>query len=193
MTTIVATCSANFVTLAADSGITSDLIHPDMNKITTHGSWLVAVSGEDRVCDVLQYTVTYPKPPVTLLNQGTDAWLAWVVRKVVPAISAGIESNLHKSYHSSLGDSQALLVTHAKAFLISDTLGVTLADPYWSIGSGSHLAMGYLSSMMYASDWHKNHDLIAKMAVESASIHDPYTRGKISSYTSHHTGKIVPR
>jgi ATP-dependent protease HslVU (ClpYQ) peptidase subunit len=192
MTTIITTSSKNYATMIADQGITSDLMHPDMNKIVKQGTWLIGLCGEDRVCDVVQYATRFPKVPETLLNKTTDEWYPWVVTKVVPVIQQAVEENMHKSYHNSIGDSEAVIITHGRCFLIGDTLGVTKAEPYWAIGSGGALGMGALASNQYEPDWHNEHDEYAKRAIEVAQLHDPYTRGKITGYRSLPTGKILP-
>jgi ATP-dependent protease HslVU (ClpYQ) peptidase subunit len=190
MTTIVATASSHYATMASDQGITSDVIQPDMPKIVKRGSWLIGVCGEDRICDVLQYTVRYPEPPEHLIGKATDKWCSWMVNKVVPAIMNAIDKQLGKDRYN-LSDSQALLITHGHAFLLSDSLGISKAEPYHAIGSGAQLALGSLAAAQYSHDWNKNNDLHARHAVSIAQMHDPYTRGKISGYKSMNTGQIL--
>jgi len=183
MTTIVTTTGNNFATLTADQGITSDLIHPDMNKIVVQDKWLIGVAGSARVCDQLQYSIEYPKPPVDVIRSGT--WLKWLVTKVIPLIDDTIKD--------SEMDAEAILVTHGKAFLISENLSVLSAKPYWAIGSGADLALGSLADRQYANDWNKNHDFSALRAMECASMHDPNTRGTLDQYRSYTTGKVMQR
>jgi len=183
MTTIITTTGNNFCTLTADQGITSDLIHPDMPKIVQQDTWLIGVAGSARVCDQLQYSIEYPKPPVEVVKSGE--WLRWLVTKVIPLIDDMIKD--------SEMDAEALLITHGKAFLVSENLSVLTANPYWAIGSGADLALGSLADRQYAPDWHKNHDLSALRAMESASMHDPNTRGGIDQFRSYATGKVIAR
>jgi ATP-dependent protease HslVU (ClpYQ) peptidase subunit len=190
MTTIVTTSSSQYSTMIADQGITSDRMHPDMNKIVKQGTWLVAVCGEDRVCDVVQYATKFPKVPELLVKKSIDEWYPWIVTRVIPAINNAVLDNLHKSYHNSIGDSEAIIITHGRAFLVGDSLGITKADPYWSIGSGGSLAMGALGTKQYDPDWDTNHAEYAKQSIEIAQLHDPYTRGKITGFKSFHTGRI---
>jgi hypothetical protein len=190
MTTVVATYSIEFATMYADEGITGDYIHPDMNKIHRQGSWLIGVCGEDRVCDILQYVVKYPEPPRYLLKKPDEEWFAWIATRVIPVISKAIEKSMHKSYWGTIGDSEVLLVTHGRAFLIGETLGVTRAHPYWSVGSGSAVALGSLASTVASKDWMSYHDKYARKSIVTAQKHDPYTRGKISGYRSYPNGAI---
>jgi 20S proteasome alpha/beta subunit len=182
MTTIVTTTGSNTAVLAADRGITSDLIHPDMPKIVQHKTWLIAVAGDTRACDDIQYRVNYPNPPVQVRDKHINDWYKWVVVNVVPLISAAITNKDD--------DLDAILVTHGRSFTITSTLGVISAMPYWAIGSGAELALGVLADQQYNPDWHKNHDLIARQAIAAASMHDPFTRGTVDLWYSNHTGVI---
>jgi 20S proteasome alpha/beta subunit len=183
MTTIITTTGNNFCTLTADQGITSDLIHPDMPKIVQQDTWLIGVAGSARVCDQLQYGIDYPKPPIDVVKSG--AWLKWLVTKVIPLIDYVVKDKEM--------DAEALLITHGKAFLIGEDLSVISAQPYWAIGTGADLAIGSLADKQYKPDWHKNHDLSALRAMESASMHDPNTRGTIDQYRSYTNGKVMQR
>lgn len=186
MTTIITTSGSNTATVVADRGITSDLIHPDMRKVVNQGTWLIACAGSDRGCDVLQYGVKYPAPPESLKTKGTDDWYGWMVTSVVPRIVKAIKDANINDY-----DTEAILVTHGKAFHLSQTLGVLKAEPYWAIGSGAQLALGSLADDQYKDNWNKDHDLIAIKAGSIASMHDPFTRGTLDLWVSHHTGKVV--
>jgi len=183
MTTIITTTGNNFCTLTADQGITSDLIHPDMPKIVKQDTWLIGVAGSARVCDQLQYGIDYPKPPIDVVKSG--AWLKWLVTKVIPLIDYVVKDKEMEA--------EALLITHGKAFLIGEDLSVITAQPYWAIGTGADLAIGSLADKQYKPDWHKNHDLSALRAMESASMHDPNTRGTIDQYRSYTNGKVMQR
>lgn len=183
MTTIISTTGSNTATLLSDRGITSDLIHPDMPKVVQQKTWLIGCAGSDRGCDILQYMVKYPTPPKSLLNKKTDEWYGWMVLNVVPRIAKAIEQSGIKDY-----DGEAILVTHGHSFYLSSTLGVLKAEPYWAIGSGSQLALGVLAEFQYSENWYKNHDLIARKAGAIASMHDPFTRGTLDLWVSHHTG-----
>lgn len=182
MTTIVTTTGSNWATLAADKGITSDLVMPDMSKIVQQGKWLIGVAGDIRACDILQYGIKYPNP-TRMANKPKSEWFSFMVTKVVPLIKTAIKGETDQDF-------EAILVSYGKAFLITADLGVLDAAPYWAIGSGAKLALGHLANAQYAEDWHKNHDLFARQAVQTASMHDINTRGGVDVFTSHHTGHI---
>ena len=183
MTTIITTTGNNFATITADQGITSNLIHPDMHKIVQQDTWLIGVAGSARGCDQLQYSIEYPKPPVDVVKSGE--WMKWLVTKVIPLIDDTVKDTEMEA--------EALLITHGQSFLISENLSVLTAKPYWAIGSGAELALGSLAEKQYKPDWNKNHDLSALRAIESASMHDPNTRGTITQYRSYGNGKVIAR
>jgi hypothetical protein len=185
MTTIITTVGNNSATMTADRGITSDLIHPDMPKIVQQDSWLIGVAGSSRVCDQLQYSIEYPKPPQELVHQSQDQWYGWIVTKIIPLIDDTIKDTEMEA--------EALLITHGKAFLISENLSVLSAAPYWAIGSGAELALGSLGGSVYNPDWEKNHDLAGIRAGQIASMHDPNTRGTLDQYVSHPQGKAFKK
>lgn len=185
MTTIVTTTGTNTTAIFADSGLSSDLIHPDVKKITQSGKWLIACAGDARQADVLHYLVKYPNPPKSLIGKSREDWFAWIVRKVIPAIESALSFKDKEEYNFEL-----LLVTYGKAFYIATSLSVSSGEPYWAVGSGAHLAIGYLASAQYDEDWYKNHDLKARYAVSVAGMHDEATRGRIHGFISHHTGHI---
>ena len=183
MTTIITTTGNNFATITADQGITSNLIHPDMHKIVQQDTWLIGVAGSARVCDQLQYSIEYPKPPVEVVKSGE--WMRWIVTKVIPLIDDNIKD--------SEMEAECLLLTHGQSFLVSENFSVLTAKPYWAIGTGAELALGSLAEKQYKPDWNKNHDLSALRAIEAASMHDPNTRGTIDQYKSYTNGKIIRR
>lgn len=190
MTTIVTTVSDTHAVMLGDQGITSDIKHPDMNKIVNRGTWLIGVSGDSRICDILQYEVSYPRVPKTLLTKPNAEWYKWIVLNVVPRISDVVDKKLHKSYRGTIGDSNALITTHGRSFLIDELLGVSRTDPYWAIGSGSHLAMGSLNVMGKYDLWETNHANYAHEAIKCAIMHDPYSRGAVTGYRSERSGKV---
>jgi 20S proteasome alpha/beta subunit len=183
VTTIITTTGNNFATLTADQGITSNLIHPDMHKIVQQDTWLIGVAGSARVCDQLQYSIEYPKPPIEVVKSGE--WMRWIVTQVISLIDDTIKD--------SEMEAECLLLTHGQAFLVSENFSVLAAKPYWAIGTGAELALGSLAEKQYKPDWNKNHDLSALRAIEAASMHDPNTRGTIDQYKSYSNGKIMRR
>ncbi len=190
MTTIATTVSSNYASIFADQGITSDVIQPDMSKIVRQGTWLIGVCGDDRVCDVVQYATKLPAVPQNLIGKPIEDWYPWIVTKVVTQIQNTVQEHLHKD-NWNLGESSVLLVTHGHSFLISESLGVSKAEPYWAIGSGAQLALGVLSDSYAGTTWQSKHSDYAKHSVEVAQRHDPFTRGKVTGFKSYPSGKIT--
>jgi ATP-dependent protease HslVU (ClpYQ) peptidase subunit len=191
MTTIVSLSSSTETVLLGDQGITSDLMHPNMDKIVSQKTWVIGVCGEDRVCDVLQYAVTWPTVPQTLLKKDSKEWLSWIIKTVIPVISRTVESHLPKDSWNTLNGSEALIITHGKAFLLGESLGITKAEPYWAIGSGQKLSLGYLSAVQYDNEWDTNLENKGRNAISMAQQFDPYTRGNITGYRSFANGHVV--
>jgi hypothetical protein len=154
-----------------------------MHKIVQQDTWLIGVAGSARVCDQLQYSIEYPKPPLDVVKSGN--WMKWIVTKVIPLIDYVVKDKEM--------DAEAILVTHGKSFLIGEDLSVLTAQPYWAIGSGADLALGSLADKQYKPDWHKNHDLSALRGIEAAGMHDPNTRGTVDQYRSYTNGKVIQR
>lgn len=187
MTTIVTTTGPNFATIVADRGVTSDLMHPDRVKIVQQGSWIIAVTGTARDCDLYQYAVKYPKPTPALLKKPSEEWVSWMVLNVVPLIKEQLNPEPEKNPEFN---AEAILVTHGRSFHIGCLFDVQIAEPFWAIGSGSHLALGSLAAFQYEDTWYKNHDIMAKRAIENAEMFDPFTRGSIDVFISHKQGPI---
>lgn len=184
MTTIVTTTGNNWATLCADSGITGDLVMPDMHKIVQQNKWLIAVAGDIRACDLIQYGVKYPSVPKPLLLKAKQDWFGWVVLNVVPKIKQALKGETDQDF-------EAILVTHGRTFLITSDLGVLDPAPYWAIGSGAKMALGHLATYQYSENWNKNHDMMAKQSIEVSSMFDLNTRGSIDLFVSDKTGKIT--
>jgi ATP-dependent protease HslVU (ClpYQ) peptidase subunit len=185
MTTVVTTTGNNWTAIFADSGLTSDIAHPDIRKITQQGKWLISFAGDARQADVLHYLVKYPNPPKSLITKPREEWFAWIVRKVIPLMENALNLKDKEEYNF-----EGLIVTHGHAFYIATSFAVSSAEPYWAIGSGSHLAIGYLASAQYDDNWNKDHDLKSRYAVSVAGMHDEATRGKIHGFVSYRTGHI---
>lgn len=180
--------------MSCDSGITdaTDTTMPPMTKIVKQGQWLIAVAGEDRTCDVLQYIVKYPNVPEQLKNKSLQDWLIWLTKKVIPIIRKTAQAELSLDIDKGvayLPDNDLILVTHGKAFYISSTLGINYLEPYWAIGSGSSLAIGSLATA-HADDWQNKFINACKESVRVAIKHDSYSHEPISTWISHANGSI---
>lgn len=195
MTTIAIAKASQAVAMSCDSGITdgAEQIMPPMTKIVNQGSWLIAVAGEDRTCDVLQYVVKYPNVPNGLINKPLIDWLSWLTKKVIPIVRKTSQAELSLDIDKGvayLPDNDLILATHGKAFYISATLGINNLEPYWAIGSGSSLAIGSLSTGYDKKLWDKNFIRALKKAVGVAIQHDSYSHDPIHTWISRQDGSV---
>lgn len=181
--------------MACDSGITdgAEQIMPPMTKIVNQGSWLIAVAGEDRTCDVLQYIVKYPTIPNGLINKPLIDWLSFLTKKVIPIIRKTSQNELSLDIDKGvayLPDNDLILATHGKAFYISATLGINSLEPYWAIGSGSSLAIGSLATAYKPKTWEKDFTKACKESVRVAIRHDSYSHEPIQAWLSRSDGFV---
>lgn len=196
MTTIVVASTPTQCVIASESGITDEafVTAPPMRKIVQQNEWLIASSGADRVCDVLQYMVKYPAIPPNLKNKDNDLdWYQWIAKRIIPIIRKAAQDELTldtKDGVAELPDSELILVTHGRAFSISNTLGISSASPYWAIGSGGSLALGALSVLYNVSTWDTEHETYCHKAIQTAIKHDSFSHPPIYGYISNKNGKI---
>lgn len=197
MTTIGVTWSDDRCVIMSESGITDESFTtaPPMNKIVRQGDWLIAAAGADRVCDVLQYVIKYPTVPPTLKKKTDDAsWYEYIAKRIIPLIRKVAQDELTldtKDGVAELPESELILITHGKAFSISNTLGISRCTPYWAIGSGGSLALGSLATAFRkAKDWKTNHPTHLYEAIQTAITHDSFSHPPIYGWVSLPSGMI---
>lgn len=197
MTTIAIATTNKQCVMMSESGITDEQFTTamPMNKIIRQGEWLIAAAGSDRVCDVLQYIIKYPAiPPQLKKKHDYISWYQWIAKRIIPLIRKTAQEQLTldvKDGVAELPDSELLLVTHGRAFSISNTLGISSCTPYWAIGSGGSLALGSLATAFRKSkDWQTNHPRYLYDAVETATIHDSFSHPPIYGWISLPNGTI---
>jgi len=197
MTTISIASTNKQCVMMSESGITDESFTtaPPMNKIVRQNEWLIAAAGADRVCDVLQYVVKYPAIPPALKIKGDEmSWYQWLAKRVIPLIRkyAANELSLEtKDGVAELPDSELILVTHGKAFSISNTLGISKCTPYWSIGSGGTLSLGSLATAYHSNnDWDINHAKYLYQSLQTSIRHDSFSHPPIYGWVSNINGTI---
>ena len=197
MTTIGVTWSDDRCVMMSESGITDEQFTtaPPMNKIIRQGDWLIAAAGSDRVCDVMQYVIKYPTVPPTLKKKTDDAtWYEYLAKRIIPLIRKVAQDELTldtKDGVAELPESELILVTHGKAFSISNTLGISRCTPYWAIGSGGSLALGSLATAFRKSkDWGTAHHKYLYESIETAITHDSFSHPPIYGWVSLPSGVI---
>ena len=181
----------------SESGITDEQFTTamPMSKIIRQGEWLIAAAGSDRVCDTLQYIVKYPAiPPQLKKKEDEMSWYQWIAKRVIPLIRKIAQEQLTldvKDGVAELPDSELLLVTHGRAFSISNTLGISKCTPYWAIGSGGTLALGSLATAFRTTnDWDTNHSKYLYDAIQTAITHDSFSHPPIYGWVSQTNGTI---
>ena len=198
MTTIgIATTSKQCV-MMSESGITDEnfVTSMPMNKIIRQGEFLIAAAGADRVCDVLQYLVKYPAvPPQLKKKEDYMSWYQWIAKRIIPLIRKVAQEQLTldvKDGVAELPDSELILVTHGKAFSISNTLGISRCSPYWAIGSGGSLALGSLATAyrQQKQNWDTHHPTYLYEAIQTAITHDSFSHPPIYGWVSNTNGTI---
>ena len=181
----------------SESGITDENFTTSMpmNKIIRQGEWLIAAAGADRICDITQYLVKYPAvPPQLKKKEDIMSWYQWIAKRIIPLIRKVAQEQLAldvKDGVAELPDSELILVTHGKAFSISNTLGISRCTPYWAIGSGGTLALGSLATAFRTTnDWAKNHTKYLYQAIETSITHDSFSHPPIYGWVSQTNGTI---
>jgi len=197
MTTIAIAWTPKVLYIAADSGITDGnfATMPSMEKIVRQNDWLIAGAGLDRTTDVLQLVTKYPSiPPRLKRNRTNEAWLQWMAKRIVPKIRKTAQDEMSldtKDGVAEIPDSDFIYISHGKGFLISASLGITLIEPYWAIGSGSQLAIGSLATSYDNKDWDKKAKDYLVQALKTAIRHDSFSHPPITMWASHTTGGIT--
>jgi ATP-dependent protease HslVU (ClpYQ) peptidase subunit len=197
MTTIGIVLTNKECVMMSESGITDEsfVTCAPMNKIVRQGDWLIAAAGSDRVCDVLQYVIKYPAIPPTLKKKEDEMnWFEYIAKRIIPLIRKVAQEQLTldvKDGVAELPDSELILVTHGKAFSISNTLGVSRCSPYWAIGSGGTLALGSLATAFRKNkNWESQHANYLYEAIETAITHDSFSHPPIYGWVSQTSGTI---
>jgi hypothetical protein len=197
MTTIGIASTNKQCVMMSESGITDEQFTTamPMSKIIRQGEWLIAAAGSDRVCDTLQYIVKYPAiPPQLKKKEDEMSWYQWIAKRVIPLIRKIAQEQLTldvKDGVAELPDSELLLVTHGRAFSISNTLGISKCTPYWAIGSGGTLALGSLATAFRTTnDWATNHSKYLYDAIQTAITHDSFSHPPIYGWVSQTNGTI---
>lgn len=198
MTTIAITTSPKSCALFSESGITDEQAHtmPPMTKIVKQNEWLIAAAGADRSCDVVQYLTKYPVVPSILKTKPIKEWIPWIAKRVVPIIKRSAQEELSldtKDGVAELPDSELVLVTHGKAFGISASLGVSIVEPYWALGSGGGVALGALAVQykLNKHKWNEGHVAMNYNSLVVACKHDSYSHQPIDGWLSLTNGKIT--
>jgi hypothetical protein len=196
MTTLTATVSDSFACLLSESQLSDDekYLKITCDKVFQSGSWIFSGSGWNRPHDVLAFQMKWPEPSKTIVNQ--NKLLPWIVKNLVPKIISVLRLNnaIDIDKGTALSDSEFLIATHGKVFLIDAGFGVTPIEDFFISGSGGKLALGALSGFkqLVPDKWQQDHDQLSKIAIEQAIKFDLYSSGVVKGYRSYPSGKVEP-
>jgi ATP-dependent protease HslVU (ClpYQ) peptidase subunit len=167
MTTIIGLQAKDSCLLVADSRVTDDsgrtYSHPNMQKITKRGKYLIAGAGTTQPCDIIQHIW---KPPTPTPAAYKDLY-HFMIAEVAPSMRHCLAVNGYTpDKESDEPDFIFLIALGGRIFEIDETLSVLLRDDnIYGIGSGSAYAIGALQN---GANWRKAMQIAAKNNVFTA-------------------------
>ena len=172
MTTIVAIQYEDHVVIGADSQVTATrkFSHPRMVKVSERGQYLIAGAGLSSACDIAQHIWIPPKPTV---EDRKDLY-HFMIAKVVPSLKQCFKDNDFRLEGDKDEETRFafLIAIGGEVFDLADDFAVSLDDSgYYSIGSGSSIALGALA-----------HGATIEEALEIAAKKDTYTSAPFYFY-----------
>ena len=166
MTTIIGAELEDRVVMIADTLVSADNAtykDPRMSKITESGQYLIGVSGDVGVCNIINHIWKPPTPTV----KDKDLF-KFVITKVIPTLKSVLDNNAKKEY-----EFQILLAVRGQLFEIDDDYATTVhQEGFYAIGSGGDYAMGALFS-----------GVTPMQSIEVAAKLDPKTGGDFQEFT----------
>lgn len=195
MTTLTATVSNSFACLLSESQLSDDEKYLKMtcDKVYTSGSWIFSASGWNRPHDVVAYQLKWPEPPKNVTTT-YDKFTPWIVKNLIPKMTDVLRKNnaIDLDKGTALLDSEFLIASHGKIFLIDMGFGVTPVTDYFISGSGGKLALGALGALrqIKPKEWEDGHDHLSKIAIQQAIKFDFYSSGDIKGYRSYPNGTV---
>lgn len=149
MTTIIGIQLDNGCILVADSLVTDDTgrkySHPAMKKLVERGQFIVGVSGDWTICNIVQHHWNPPSPTV---KDRQDLY-HFMVAKVAPSLrQCLIEHGYSFDDQNGKKDGESfhfLVAVSGTIFDIDQELSVTMnSDGIYAVGSGGDFALGAL-------------------------------------------------
>jgi len=151
MTTIIGVQYENSCLLIADSLVTDETgrswSHPDMQKLSRNGAFIIGGSGEVSPCDITQHVWTPPNPTA---KDKQDVY-KFMIKKAMPSLRKCLKDNGFNFEESQDKDSgprfQFLIAVCGQLFDVMDDLSVQRSlDGFYAVGSGAQFALGALHS-----------------------------------------------
>ena len=149
MTTIIGIQHDGSCTLIADNRVTDDsgriYTHPEMEKLTEIGPFIIGGSGEVSPCDIAQHLW---KPPSLTAADRKNVY-HFMISKAMPSLRESLKANGYNFDESHDKDSgarfQFLIACNGEIFDVDQDLAVMKSsDGIYGVGSGSPYAIGAL-------------------------------------------------
>lgn len=152
MTTIIGVQYDDKAVLLADNQVTDDsgriYRHPQMQKISKRGDFLIAGSGEVSPCDISQHIWN---PPKLTAKDKQDVY-HFMISKAMPSLRKCLEENGYNfnEDHDKSKDGlrfQFLIAVGGEIFDVDQDLAVMRSsDGFYAVGSGAQYALGALKA-----------------------------------------------
>jgi ATP-dependent protease HslVU (ClpYQ) peptidase subunit len=144
MTTIIGLEYKDSCFLVADSQTTDDsgriYTHPEVEKITANGSFLIAGSGETLPCDIAQHIWEAPVPT----RQDKENLYRFMITKAMPSLRKCMTENGYNFDEDNKETRfQFIMAVGGEIFDIDQELSISKsADGVYAAGSGAPYALG---------------------------------------------------
>jgi hypothetical protein len=167
MTTIIGLQYDNECFLVADSQTTDDsgylYVHPDLEKISERGLFLIAGSGEVLACDIAQHIW---EPPVPTKEDKKNLYHFMIV-KAMPSLRKCLQSNgFNLDEPKTEQRFQFLMAVCGEIFDIDDELSVTRnSSGVYGVGSGAAYAIGAIYA---GADAYQAMEIVSKLSAFTA-------------------------
>jgi ATP-dependent protease HslVU (ClpYQ) peptidase subunit len=144
MTTIIGLEYENRCFIVADSQTTDEsgriYTHPEVEKITANGSFLIAGSGETLPCDIAQHIWESPVPT----KQDKEDLYRFMIKKAMPSLRKCMTENGYNFDEDSKETRfQFIIAVGGEIFDVDQELSISKsADGVYAAGSGAPYALG---------------------------------------------------
>jgi ATP-dependent protease HslVU (ClpYQ) peptidase subunit len=144
MTTIIGLEYENRCFIVADSQTTDEggriYTHPEVEKITANGSFLIAGSGETLPCDIAQHIWESPVPT----KQDKENLYRFMIKKAMPSLRKCMTENGYNFDEDSKETRfQFIIAVGGEIFDVDQELSISKsADGVYAAGSGAPYALG---------------------------------------------------
>ena len=149
MTTIIGIQHQDSCTLIADNRVTDEsgriYTHPEMEKLTEVGAFIIGGSGEVSPCDIAQHLWKAPNPTAA---ERKDVY-HFMISRAMPSLRECLKANGYNFDEAQEKDSgarfQFLIACNGQLFDVDSDLAVMRSsDGIYGVGSGAAYAIGAL-------------------------------------------------